>query len=116
MKIILDFLKDNYELVILICCYLVNLLAIFISIIKSPKKLATYFVALLDKLPQLLCEAEKIGFPSGESKKNFVIDLAINYLVCLTGWTPEKVSAIWSNQISLAIENMLSSPQKKGEN
>lgn len=111
MNEVLEFCKNHWQLLVTIG---LNLISILILLIKKKVKIVDYLTGLLSILPSYINEAENTG-KSGSEKYALVFSKCINYLVEVTGKTSEKVIWQYSKAIDTSIENILSTPEKKGD-
>lgn len=114
MKDVLEFIIQNYQFFLTI---FVLLLTFFVSIFRKKIKVSDDTLGrVITTLPMLICEVEKSmkAEKCGTSKKARVMDLALDVYKHLTGVELTYDSFI-ANQISNAIEDILATPQKKGD-
>lgn len=90
--------------------FLISLIAVSIS---KKNNFTSYMLALFQRFPAFIIDAETKGFKDGKSKFNYVFQLAVSYYSQLSGLSYDKVVAREGNTISYAIEDILSTPQKK---
>lgn len=83
-----------------------------ITIFKKKVKVSDVFTQVLLVLPELICLAES-EFSDGPSKYSYVFNKCVELLMTLTHQSQEKVINQYTAQIDKAIENVLSTPQKK---
>lgn len=95
-----------------LACAFITLVALVLSIIRTPKNTAKILLGLVEKLPSLIIEAEEAGFTSGEKKYIYVAKLSITYLATQMSKTPEYVTKVYGDLINSYIENILATPQK----
>lgn len=108
----LDFLRENYQLLILAFVSLVDLVLFLFALCK--KKVDPSINTIIARLPSFICLAEqKLGAGMGKEKKQFVLEMACSLYKTLTGLAIEEGSSIYSI-FSGAIETILSTPIKKG--
>ena len=103
MKELFEFLKDNYQFLIIIT---VDFVFGIIFFVKRVKNVDSPLTATLEKLSSWIKLAESM-FSDGVEKKKFVIDCAIGFYKSLDG----KNDVL--NIVSDAIEDILSTPTKK---
>lgn len=108
-----EFIIQNWFFIIEL---LVGLVSLIILLLKKTKVLSvdTPFEKLLEKLPELIKKAEILS-KEGKVKRSYVLGVAYAYLADLTGKSVEEISGIYCDRILEAIENILETPQKKGE-
>lgn len=105
MKEFFNFLQEYWKLIVIIS---LDLLLFFVGLIKKNVKLINSPLTItLEKLPGWIKIAENMFGSQGKVKKDYVMDLALNYYKSIGG-----LSNITSS-IDLAIEEILSTPQKK---
>ena len=105
----IDFLKENYALLVEIG---LSVCVILITLFKKKVKINSTFELLLTVLPGYIREAELKG-SEGAVKYSYFLNRCIEYLVLYTGWSKERVIQEYATKIDVAIENILSTPQKK---
>lgn len=107
-----EFFLQNYKYIIVGLCWLLN----FIILLLKKNKLVvkdTIFENLLLMLPTLIKQAEESG-GTGSDKKALVLSYALNWLVSFTSKTFEEIKSLYADRVSRAVEEILSTPQKKG--
>lgn len=104
----INFLKDNYRW---LCCILVEVIILLISIFKKKKvinEMDTILLCVLEKLPEFILSVE--GVKGAELKKSLVIEAVKKFV-------KDKFSINLSDTfisfVSASIEDILSTPQKK---
>lgn len=113
IKDVFEFILENwrfFSVIFLILC------SLFLHIFKKKVKVVDDIVLdIISKLPVLISKAEN-RYPSGNGqlKKVQVLDAALMIYKNLTGVALTYDSEI-AIQIDKAIENILNTPQKKGE-
>lgn len=110
MKEILQFLENHWFEILKVLVAVVTLL---ILIFKKKVKVEDFFTGYLLALPGFINEAEELGL-SGEAKYLKVFSRSINYLMSVSGKSLEEVTALYAKRINDSIEDILSTPQKKG--
>lgn len=113
MSVVIDFLKVYWKESIPVFC---AFLTLFFSILRKTKikKIDSSFEQAIEKLPRWILTAELV-FSQGNSKKEFVIDQALKFISQIDHRDYSDVSIEYSDRISDALENILSTPTKKGE-
>lgn len=110
----IDFIVENYELILKIIMILLEVFAFLVLVFKKHKSSAP-LDSVISALPTIICEVEKcIGAGNGAIKKEEVMNIALDLYQRYTGILLKSDSFI-ANQISKAIEDILSAPQKKGK-
>lgn len=110
MNDILAFIwSHKYVLAELVLLIAVTLITIF----KKKVKVSDVFTQVLLVLPSFISLAES-QFTDGPSKYSFVFNKCVELLMSLTHQDQEKVIDQYTALIDKAIENILSTPQKKG--
>lgn len=106
-----DFISQNYLIMIEIILAVISLVVV---ILKKTKILLndTPFEKLLSRLPDIISKAEFVS-KDGKVKKSYVLSVCSAYLADLTGKSVVEISGMYSDRISLAIEEILKTPQKK---
>lgn len=95
------------EIGFLICVILITLLR------KKVKIVDDIYTMVLTVLPGYIAYAEKL-YLDGRSKYGYVFNKCIEFLVLLTNESSEEIIKKYATKIDVAIENILSTPQKKG--
>ena len=109
MNEILSFIwAHKYVLAELVLLITVMLITIF----KKKVKVSDVFTQVLLVLPEFIVLAER-EFTDGPSKYSFVFNKCVELLMSLTHLKQEEVIDQYTVKIDSAIENMLSTPQKK---
>ena len=107
----IDFLLAHCFELLYIIISLVSLIVVLVKRVKV-ESVDTIFEQLLVRLPRMIIGAEKTGL-SGSEKKDIVINVALDWLVSLTGQSRVDVSTLYLKRIEDAIEEILSTPIKK---
>ena len=107
MKEFFDFIAENWKILLAIGLAIANLLVCIFR--KKVKVVDSIREFILDHLPMFISSAEKL-FSKGSDKKRFVLDsinqlLKINFSVGIEDYI---------DFVDLAIEKILSTPEKKG--
>lgn len=110
IEVIFNFIVENWKVILFLILLLID---VIIDFIRGSKMQTSVLLALVTKLPEFILEAEKTG-ASGTVKYTKVFGLAVDYLASLTGLSTSKVCAKYSKFIDGEIENILSTPEKKG--
>lgn len=110
----LEFLNSNKVSLIEIG---LSIIAILIVILKKKVKINGVFEMVLTVLPNFIREAElKFSDPgSGTVKYSYVFNKCLELLNLLTGESKQRVIEQYTTKINAAIENILSTPEKKKE-
>lgn len=114
MKQVLEFIFENYQFFLTIFVILVSL---FVNLFRKKVQVSDDTLGrVITILPFLICEVEKsmTAEKCGTSKKARVMDLALDVYKNLTGVDLTYDSFI-ATKISDAIEDILATPQKKGD-
>lgn len=110
----IDFLYAHWKAIVLLIVALIEVIASFVVIIKLPKnKVLTAFKEIVIRLPEFVNEAESL-MVGANRKKMFVIKRCFSVLASFTGFSDEKIEKLYFDDISKLIEDILSTPQKKG--
>ena len=90
--------------------------SLVVALVKKTKLVTedTIFEQLIRVLPKMIIGAEKTGL-KGIDKKDIVVNVALDWLVNMTGKTRVDLAALYSKRIEDAIEDILSTPEKKGD-
>ena len=108
----LDFLLTYWKIITLVALIVIN---ITINLVKKPKVIDTIIDTINSYVPTAINDAEKaIGPGNGSSKLNYAVNNVLNYLEFRFNLT-NIVLQRYKKYIVLAIENVLTTPQKKGE-
>ena len=91
----------------------ISLAILLIAILKKKVKISDVFEMVLTVLPGYISYAEKT-YSDGRSKYGYVFNRCVDLLVMLTNDSNEEVIKKYAIKIDIAIENILSTPQKKG--
>lgn len=93
---------------------ILTLVCLIVTLVKKTKVVSedTVFEQLLVVLPKMIIGAEVTGL-KGQEKKDIVLNVAIDWLVKLTGKTRVEIADLYLKRIEIAIEDILSTPKKK---
>ena len=106
-----EFIFTYFRELIACLCFLLELVFLLIGIFKKRKKETPILLDLLELVPKYIAAAEKIiGSGKGEKKRDFVLDELSKVFYSYTGKTIDEATFKF---ISKAIEEILSTPQKK---
>lgn len=109
----IQFLFAHWIAIVLIFTAVLEVIASLVVIIKTPKnKRLQKLLAMSSRIPEFINQAEALIVGASE-KKVFVIKRCINYLADALGLSTEKIEKLYLTDISEAIEDVLSTPQKK---
>lgn len=110
----IEFLKTYWKLIVALI--LIALDVVLLVLKKRPLKVVNAVTSTIsDILPSLINEAEaKYGQGNGDLKLELVIHLCKQYLISCLGLTLEEANT-YTGLIKTAVENILSTPQKKGD-
>ena len=116
MENFVAFLRDNWKFLLEILVPLVSLVVLcFVRKVKVniPDVLLT---ELMVNIPLWIVDAEKdIGAGNGDMKMKYVFKKAIDYLCTNLGLTTADAIRVYGHQVVQSIENILETPQKKGD-
>lgn len=112
MKEIMDFLLVYWKELFYAFCALLSLVCVIFSK-RKVKVFDSPFEVVVQKVPSLINKAEQL-FSSGIDKKRFVVNSCITLLSDITHKSFESVS-VYSEKFSRIVEDILSTPTKKGE-
>lgn len=118
MDDIKKFILDNWMLLVQFVFSLIILIIALINVGKKNKTDIGLFIkeSILEFLPHVINGAENIGVLSGPDKKQQVIKLTLTYIQKLLHRAlSEDEYAIYSAFIGEKTEEILTTPQKKGE-
>lgn len=112
MKEVFEFLQIYWKELFYGFCALLSLVCVICR--KSKVKVVdSVFEQAIQKLPRWILIAESV-FSSGISKKDYVISEALRFISELSHEDYEVVSKEYEARLSTALENILSTPTKKG--
>ena len=110
---ILHFIKENYDLIILIAACILDLVLFLVGVFKKRKN--STLEDVFHMIPAAIYKTEEVvGAGNGEKKKRLVMDLACKWYKELTGVELVEGSRYW-NTISEFVEEVLITPTKKGK-
>lgn len=110
----IDFILKHWVLIIVVLTAIFEIAASLVVIIKEPKNKRLQKVQeMFSKIPSFINQAEAC-LTGASQKKVFVVKRCINFLADALGWKECKVEKLYLSDISNAIEDTLSTPQKKG--
>lgn len=106
------FIVENWYYLALLVIGLFNIVLAFCK--KAKVNLTdSAFEQLLVRLPVMIRQAEETG-KAGVDKKAAVLTYALTWLSEITGKSSEVVLKAYSEKVDQAIEEILSTPEKKG--
>lgn len=109
------FISEHWVYLVLILTAIFEVLASIVVISKTPKnKVLTAFKEIVLKLPGFVNEAESL-LDGANRKKMFVIKRCFSVLASYTGFSDAKIEKLYFDDISKLIEDILSTPHKKGD-
>lgn len=112
---VVEFLQQNY-IYFLLGYEVIMLLLVVISFFRKKTKIVdNTLVDILTNLPGYINEAERTGL-DGNKKLVYVFTKSVNTLMSLTGLESGTVIDKYGTIINDAIESILSTPTKKGDN
>jgi len=115
MNQFIQFCTQYWEYIVAGVLYLVLLI---VSIFKKKIKVVdNQLTAILVRLPDIILEAEK-QFPasgSGVTKFQFVLQVALKMICAESDLSIEEATKKYSSKLTSAIEDILSTPTKKGD-
>ena len=109
MDVLWQFVCDHRHVLIEIGLTLIVLL---VTLLKKKVKINDVFQSVLMVLPEYISLAETM-FKDGSSKYSYVFKKCVELLMSLTHQSSQKVIDKYTSMIDSAIENILSTPQKK---
>lgn len=113
MKLVLNWLSENYLLVIQLVSDLAAILLLIFRKTKVVQKLEnTPLHVIMTELPTYITTAEGTGL-DGHDKKQYVLSLALSRLVSLTGKSLDECFTDYVTIIDRAVEDILKTPQRK---
>lgn len=108
-----DFIVQNWYYIALIFIAICNMILLICKKNKVVQE-DTLFTKLLEILPVMIRRAEDTGL-DGVNKLTFVIDTAMSWLADYTGKNTACIRATYQERVITAVENILSTPEKKGD-
>lgn len=112
MMVIIEFLQIYWKEIFSAFCAILSLLCVIFRRSKI-KVIDSAYEVVVEKIPTLINRAECL-FCHGIEKKNFVLNACINLLADITHKSFETCS-VYQSRFSQVIEDILSTPTKKGE-
>ena len=110
---IFNFIKENYEIIILVGACLLDLILFLVGVFK--KKKTTPLGEVISYVPTMIKVAElKFGSGHGAEKKKSVMEMALLLYHRLTG-VEITADSYLGKEISSFIERVLETPTKKGK-
>lgn len=110
----IELILNNWMYFVLVLAAIFEVIASIVVIVKTPKnKVLTAFKEVVVKLPSFIQEAESL-LVGANKKKIFVIKRCISLISEITGFKDSKIEKLYFNDITKLIEDILSTPQKKG--
>lgn len=110
---LIDFIMAHPWIIGAAAAILFSFIEFIINLLVFKNKKVNFLELVIEKLPSFINEAESIS-SDGKFKKEYCLSLALKYLSLLTGKKCEALDKKYSIVISNCIENILSTPQKKG--
>lgn len=104
----LDFLKDNYKLIIICVLIIINLVFSIVKKVKTCDNVWTYIMSII---PDLINQVEAPG--NGSTKLTAVISVLSTLLADHFDMSEDKIAS-YVIKAQAYIEKVLSTPQKKG--
>ena len=106
-----DFLIAYYKELIVLLCFVIEIVLSLIAIIKKLKGRSSIYEQVLSALPSIIAKVEKaIGQGHGPEKFSMVIDILDKWFVKETGKVMTNSDVVYFSE---AIEKILSTPTKK---
>lgn len=109
-----EFLVQNWYYLALILIALCNMILLIFKKLKITQ-VDNIFTKLLEVLPIMIRKAEETGL-DGKTKLSFVLDLALDWLKDYTGKERVELRSEYYDRLISCVENILSTPEKKGDN
>lgn len=107
-----EFFLNYYKEIIVLFCFVLELVLSVVAIIKKVKKQGSLYTDILVKLPDIISKVEKIiGSGNGSQKLQVVLKVVNDLVVSETG---KEMTSSDRKFVSEAIEEILTTPQKKG--
>lgn len=110
----IEFLIEYKDYILIALAVLFNLILFFISLFVKKKPIDNDLTSLLEVLPDWIKEAEQ-ALTDGKEKYTFVFNRAVKFLMALKDKRFENIVFDYGVLIDNSIENILSTPKKKGE-
>lgn len=111
MDCLIDFLRRNWKWLLPCICTFVSFIVL---LFKKKVKIKDVFSMVLMKLPSFINLAEEAA-SSGEEKFSFVFTACLSLLCDALGCSMAEAESKYGALVTNAIEEILSTPQKKGE-
>lgn len=111
---VLNFLKDYGNLIITGIGLVVGLITLVIMLVKNKLKLTDILGKIYPVITQYINEAEELE-TDGKAKWCYVMQKCLVYICQITGKPIDQVSEKFRVILDATIEDILSTPQKKGE-
>ncbi len=106
-----DFIFTWYKEILFCVSVVIEFVFFIVALIKKSKKQTPITLDLLELVPKYIAAAEKIlGSGKGEKKRDFVLDELSKIFFNYTGHSMDEATFKF---LSKAIEEILSTPQKK---
>lgn len=106
-----EFLLTNFKEIIILACFLVEMIVLSVAIVKKSKKGSSLYSDILSSLPEIVSRVEKtIGAGHGAEKLRLVLDIVSNLVLKETG---EKMTQADSKFFTSMVEKILDTPEKK---
>ena len=109
MNEVLTFIKEHWRILTVL---VINLVLLIVSLFRKKVKIEDVFKSVLLVLPEYISLAEK-NFKEGPEKYSFVFNKCVSLLCTLTHKNSGLIIDEYASDINAAIENILSTPQKK---
>lgn len=113
MEVVIEFVKNNWFLLL---SALFSLVSLIVIILKKNKYKDNTLLSVIAKLPGWIVEAERLYINNSNasvSKYSYVLNKAIRELIALTGLSESEVCKLYADYIDKCIEAILAAPQKK---
>ena len=107
-----DFLKFICDHCHVIIESVLTLIVLFVTLFRKKVKINDVFTSVLLVLPDLINEAEASGL-TGSEKYSFVFNRCVSLLTSIAHSDSKSIITKYTAEINAAIENILSTPQKK---
>lgn len=110
----IDFLRENWKLILEAVVLIASVILLIVK--KKPVKVLEGVINLLNRyVVSAINEAEATGL-KGSDKKKYCHDILIGFAAASLGFDQERTNRLYGEYVDVLIENILSTPQKKGDN
>lgn len=117
MEAAIEFLRENWKFLVEILVPILSMLILLIFKKRAKINIPDATLSgMFAALPLWIQDAETtIGAGKGDQKLKFVLTQAVNYLAKALGVSTGEILRCYGSQLLIDIENILATPQKKGD-